>query len=297
MDAVILEMEEKTHDEGEESWQLALKHPRWQENEASDFLTKPVKTRKVKAPAGDDLKLIKGAKGMHFPSGQWNDAKTIAEANKRVCLHKMDVATFFKDENNRKQYKANFGLISADVPYGDQKDPSIDPPWDDDTITSIVEGIWHMVAEKGTVVIQCGGCDAAAQWRKAFRAHGFTLENEPRNVCPTRSDSSIKYHANPGRYRAVVSTSHYWVVVFKGMSSLSEIKGAAPFGVFDQYSFLNATTLTGCPMTRPRNRLLNKDGKYVRYFEKDVRESMEILSRSFFHFSLFSFCFTTCYQN
>ena len=30
-----MEMEEKTHDEGEESWQLALKHPRWQENEAS----------------------------------------------------------------------------------------------------------------------------------------------------------------------------------------------------------------------------------------------------------------------
>ena len=132
---------------------------------------------------------------------------------------------------------------------------------------------------------------------ESIPATGFTLENEPRNVCPTRSDSSIKYHANPRRGRTVVSTSHYWVVAFKGMSSLSEIKGAAPFGVFDQYSFLNATTLTGCPMTRPRNRLLNKDGKYVRYFEKDVRESMEILSRSFFHFSLFSFCFTTCYQH
>ena len=294
MDAVILEMEEKTHDEGEESVQLALKHPRWQENEASDFLTKPVKTRTVKAPTGDDLKLIKGAKGMHFPSGQWNDAKTIAEASKRVCLHKMDVVTFFKDENNRKQYKANFGLISADVPYGDQKDPSIDPPWDEETITSIVEGCYHMVADKGTVVIQCGGCDQAAQWRRAFRTAGFTLENEPRNVCPTGSDISIKYHSNPGRSRTVVNTNHYWVVVFKGMSSLSDIKGATPFGVFDQYSFLNATTLTGCPMTRPRNRLLNKDGKYVRYFEKDVRESMEILSRSF---SLFSFCFTTCYQN
>ena len=70
MDAVILEMEEKSHDEVEESVQLALKPPRWQENEASDFLTKPAKTRRGKAAAGDDLKLIKGAKGMHFPSGQ-----------------------------------------------------------------------------------------------------------------------------------------------------------------------------------------------------------------------------------
>ena len=269
-----------------------FKTPRWQAEEASAFLTKPEKTRRVKAVG--DVNLIKVAKGMYFPSGQWSDPKTIAEATKRVCVHKQDVVSFFKDTENRKHYKANFGLISADVPYGDQKDPSVDPPWDEETITSIVEGCYHMVADKGTVVIQCGGCDQAAQWRRAFRTAGFTLENEPRNVCPTRSDSCIKYHANPGRSRIVVNTNHYWVVVFKGMSSLSDIQGATPFGVFDQYSFLNATTLTGCPMTRPRNRLLNKDGKYVRYFEKDVRESMEILSRSF---SLFSFCFTTCYQN
>ena len=56
MVAVILEMEEKTHDEGEESWQLALKHPRWQENEASDFLTKPAKNRRVKTAVNDDVK-------------------------------------------------------------------------------------------------------------------------------------------------------------------------------------------------------------------------------------------------
>ena len=290
-----MENEEKTHDEAEETAQLVLRTQRWHADEASAFLTKPEKTRRVKAVG--DVKLIKGTKGMYFPSGQWSDPKTIAEATKRVCVHKQDVVSFFKDTENREQYKANFGLISADVPYGDQKDSSVDPPWDDETITSIVEGCYHMVADKGTVVIQCGGCDQAAQWRRAFRTAGFTLENEPRNVCPTGSDISIKYHSNAGRSRTVVNTNHYWVVVFKGMSSLSDIKGATPFGVFDQYSFLNATTLTGCPMTRPRNRLLNKDGKYVRYFEKDVRESMEILSRSFFHFSLFSFCFTTCYQN
>ena len=287
-----MENEEKTHDEAEETAQLVLRTQRWHADEASAFLTKPEKTRRVKAVG--DVNLIKVAKGMYFPSGQWSDPKTIAEATKRVCVHKQDVVSFFKDTENRKHYKANFGLISADVPYGDQKDSSIDPPWDDDTITSIVEGIWHMVADKGTVVIQCGGCEQAGQWRRAFRAAGFTLENEPRNVCPTGSDISIKYHSNSGRSRSVVNTNHYYVVVFKGMSSLSDIKGATPFGVFDQYSFLNATTLTGCPMMRPRNRLLNKDGKYVRYFEKDARESMEILSRSF---SLFSFCFTTCYQN
>ena len=62
MVAQILELEEKTHDEVEETAQLALKTQRWQADEASDFLTKPVKTRRVKAVG--DVKLIKGTKGM-----------------------------------------------------------------------------------------------------------------------------------------------------------------------------------------------------------------------------------------
>ena len=110
-------------------------------------------------------------------------------------------------------------------------------------------------------------------------------------MCPSRADSSIKYQCHPGRHRKVVSTSHYWVVAFRGLSSISEIKGA-PFGVFDQYSHLNATVLSGCPMTRPSDRLLNKDGEYVRYFEKHIGESLEILARSSL-LSLFSVCFTT----
>ena len=127
--------------------------------------------------------------------------------------------------------------------------------------------------------------------RKALRSAGFTLEQEPRTVCPSRADSSIKYQCHPGRHRKVVSTSHYWVVAFRGLSSISEVKGA-PFGVFDQYSYLNATVLSGCPMTRPSDRLANKDGEYVRYFEKHIGESLEILARSSL-LSLFSFCFTT----
>ena len=70
MVAEILEIEEKDHDEVEESVQRDLKLQRWQENEASDFLTKPAKKRRVKAAAGDDVKLIKGTKGIYFPSSQ-----------------------------------------------------------------------------------------------------------------------------------------------------------------------------------------------------------------------------------
>ena len=54
-----------------------------------------------------------------------------------------------------------FGLISADVPYGDQKDHGVDPPWSDTELLTIVEGIWHMAALKCTVVIQVGGIDLA----------------------------------------------------------------------------------------------------------------------------------------
>ena len=95
-----MEIEEKDHDEVEESGQRDLKLQRWQENEASDFLTKPAKTRKVKAAAGDDasVKLIKVAKGMYFPPDQWNDQATLAQAKLRVTRHKLDVVKFFKDE-------------------------------------------------------------------------------------------------------------------------------------------------------------------------------------------------------
>ena len=163
-----------------------------------------------------------------------------------------------------------FGLISADVPYGDQKDHGVDPPWSDTELATVVEGIWHMAAPKCTVVIQVGGVDLSVQWRKALKSKGFTIETEPRSVCPSRADSSGKYHANPGRSRRVVSTSHLWVVALKGRKSLFEVKGAAPFGVFDKWSHVNATTLMGCPVTRPADRLLNADGDYVRTFEKHV---------------------------
>ena len=125
-------------------------------------------------------------------------------------------------------------MISADVPYGDQKDHSVDPPWSDADIATVAEGMWHMTATQCTVVIQVGGIDLAVQWRKALQSKGFTLETEPRSVCPSRPDSSGKYHANPGRSRRVVNTSHLWVVALTGMGSLFEVKGAAPFEVFDK---------------------------------------------------------------
>ena len=172
-----------------------------------------------------------------------------------------------------------FGLISADIPYGDQKDSAIDPPWGSTHVATIVEGLWHMAANKSTVVIQVGGVHQAVQWSEALASAGFAVEPEPRVVCPSGPDRCVKYHSNPGRNRKVVSTAHYWVVAFKGMTSLTEVKGA-PYGVFDQYSSINATVLSGCPVTKPQDRLLNKDGQYVRSFEKHIGESLELLTRS-----------------
>ena len=53
----------------------------------------------------------------------------------------------------------NFGLITADVPYGDQKDHAIDPPWSEDTVTSIVAAMWLMAGPKSTAIIQVGGVE------------------------------------------------------------------------------------------------------------------------------------------
>ena len=268
-----------------------------------------IKPTRVAASAGGNIPtlLIQVPKGMHFPENGWRDVDTLKVLKERVTCHKLDVSRFFIDEDILKSYTGvcdalcvcvklcenmlvclgYFGLITADVPYGDQKDHGLDPPWSDGTVTSIVAGMWLMARPKSTVIIQVGGVEQCVQWRNALKSAGFTLENEPRTVCPSRADSSIKYQCHPGRFRVVVSTNHFWVVAFKGLSSISEVKGA-PFGVFDQYSYLNATVLSGCPMTRPSDRLASKDGEYVRYFEKHIGESLELLARSVLSFLFLS---------
>ena len=40
------------------------------------------------------------------------------------------------------------------------------------------------------------------------------------------------------------------------------------------------TSLCGCPVTTPQDRLRNRDGDSVRIFEKHIIESLEILPRS-----------------
>ena len=309
----LLLMEEQTFDAEEDDQQFKLRHGQlinYRAEEASTVLDKTkIKPTRVAASAGDNIPtlLIQVPKGMYFPENGWRDVDTLKVLKERVTCHKLDVSRFFIDEDILKSYTGvcdalcvcvklcenmlvclgYFGLITADVPYGDQKDHGLDPPWSDGTVTSIVAGMWLMARPKSTVIIQVGGVEQCVQWRRALRSAGFTLEQEPRTVCPSRSDSSIKYHTHPGRSRVVVSTNHFWVVAFKGLSSISEVKGA-PFGVFDQYSYLNATVLSGCPMTRASDRLASKDGEYVRYFEKHIGESLELLARSVLSFLFLS---------
>ena len=144
-----------------------------------------IKPKKNAASAGDNIPklLIKVPKGMHFPETGWRDGETLKVLAERVTFHKLDVNRFFTDEAILKTYAGvcdalcvcvklcenvlvclgYFGLITADVPYGDQKDHAIDPPWSEDTVTSIVAGMWRMARPKSTVIIQVGGVEQCVQ--------------------------------------------------------------------------------------------------------------------------------------
>ena len=157
-----------------------------------------------------------------------------------------------------------FGLITADIAYGDQRDLLIDPRWNDDTVRAIVDGCWRMGKDQCVMVIQVGGVEQAVQWMHILKSQGFNLEAEPRIVIHPRTECN---------------TAHFWIVGMKGLTSVTDVPGGKPFGIFDP-PHTNSGGLSGCPVVKPHDRWFGEDGKAVRPSEMHFGEPVEILSRS-----------------
>jgi hypothetical protein len=204
----LLLMEEQTFDAEEEGQQLALRHGtliNYRAEEASAVLDKTkIKPKRDAASAGDGIPtlLIKVPKGMHFPETRWREGETLKVLAERVTFHKLDVVRFFTDEAILKKYAGvcdalcvcvklcenvrvclgNFGLITADVPYGDQKDHAIDPPWSEDTVTSIVAGMWTQV-HRDHPSWRCGAVCAVEE---SLEVRWFHLGTRAQNRVPVK---------------------------------------------------------------------------------------------------------------
>ena len=88
---------------------------------ADDIVKPPPKTHAGRKPQGA---LTKSPKGLFFAPGRWQDAALLAQCDKRITVHQLDVLVFLQLEENT----GLFSLFVTDAPYGTQANKTVDPP-------------------------------------------------------------------------------------------------------------------------------------------------------------------------
>ena len=116
---------------------------------AADIVKPPPKTHAGRKPQGA---LTKSPKGLFFAPGRWQDAALLAQCDKRIKVHQLDVVVFLSLEENTRL----FSLFVTDAPYGTQANKNVDPPWNMAMVTSVVAGMRRCAKPPCTAAIGVG---------------------------------------------------------------------------------------------------------------------------------------------